>query len=313
MQSFTIILLNKPSQNNTLESILELQSEQILLGTTSPIKSPHKKVAIIELKDNINYSQALNELQDLAQTEWIMYLKSSETILQFNEYVNTLLVNPKEIYGFKIMQDDVILKEPRLWNKKANKVVFKNPIFEKPNIEPTKIADVMLYQNKAYDPTIALKLEAWSRAMPLSVDAAYYKAFSFLADKKFTDFKRIIANYLFNINNTDIPSVMARYYLALVQGIIDNNSNEAIKNIIMCLAENPLMAEFWCLLGDIFVKAEKFQDAVEFYENAIILGGRRLNSDFWPMQISKYEAYPNEMIEKCKKAISSAETYQSNV
>jgi cytochrome c-type biogenesis protein CcmH/NrfG len=96
---------------------------------------------------------------------------------------------------------------------------------------------------------------------------------------------------------------MARYYLALVQGIIHNEVKEALQNIILCLSENVLMAEFWCLLGDIFIKLDKFDYAVAFYENAILLGSRRLKLDTWPMQISKYQEYPNKMIEECNKLI----------
>jgi tetratricopeptide (TPR) repeat protein len=313
MHPFTVIILNKIDPNNVLRSALYLEPQQILVGTLSPLKLDSKIAAIIELKNTNNYSEALNELQEIAQTDWILYLKDNETIIQFDEYMPNLFVNTKEIYGFQVLQDDVILKEPRLWNKKINKVIFKNPVFEKPNVEPTKIIDAILYQNKTNDPTAIRRLETWKRTMPLSIDASYYKAFAALADRNFTEFKRIIAHYLFNLTKSDIPSVMARYYLALVQGVVENNTKEAIKNVVICLAENPLMAEFWCLLGDIFVKTENFSDAIEFYENAIILGARRLNLDFWPMHISKYETYPKEMIEKCKKVASSAETYRSNV
>ncbi len=299
--------------NPNLQSIIDLDPQQILLGTFSPIKVEYKQVAVINLKNNINYGEALNELQGMVQTDWILYLKDNETILQFNEYIPNLFLTPKEVYGFQILQDDVIIKEPRLWNKKEQKAVFKNPIFEKLNVDSTKIIDVMLYQSKVNDPDISKRLDAWKRASPLSVDATYYKAFGELAKKNFVEFKRTIAHYLFNMQRTDIPSIMARYYLALIQGVVDNDTREAIKNIVICLAENPLMAEFWCLLGDIFVKAEKFEDAISFYENAIILGNRRLTLDFWPMHISKYDTYPNEMISKCKVALKTTEVYQSNV
>ena len=228
MQPITVILLNKSDPNNTLRSILNLQPQKILVGTFSPIKVDHKDIEVIELKGN--YNEALNQLQDLAKTDWILYIKDNETMLQFSEYFNNLLLRPEEIYGFQVLQDDVILKEPRLWNKKAHKVSFKNPIFEKPNIEPTKIIDVMLYQYKTDDPVALKKLDDWKKAMPLSIDAAYYTAFAALATKNFIEFKRIIAHYLFNINKADIPSVMARYYLSLVQGVVENNTNEAIKN-----------------------------------------------------------------------------------
>jgi len=313
MYPFTVIILNKTDPNNTLRSVLSLDPQQILLGSFTPIKVDSKAAAVIELKNNDNYSESLNQLQEIAQTDWILYLKDNETVVQFDEFMPNLFVNNKEIYGFQILQDDVILKEPRLWNKKINKVLFKNPVFEKPNIEPTKILDAILYQHKTDDPSALKKLEVWKRAMPFSIDAAYYKAFAALADRNFTEFKRTIAHYLFNLAKSDIPSVMARYYLALVQGVVENNPQEAIKNIVMCLAENPLMAEFWCLLGDIFVKGEDFENAAEFYENAMILGSRRLNSDLWPMHISKYDIYPKEMLGQLRHTISRAKTYQSNV
>jgi tetratricopeptide (TPR) repeat protein len=313
MEPITVILLNKGSGNLSvsLDSANELHPQQIILGTFSAIKPHLKEVLVIDSKNSANYSSVLNELQEMAKTDWILYLKDNERILQFNEHMPNLVMKPQEIYGFQILQDDVIIKEVRLWNKKERKVSFKNPVFEKPNAEPTQILDVILYQQKADDPNIVKNLDLWKRAMPLSVDVHYYRAFMDLAQKNFLEFKRNINQYFFSIKRVDIPSVMARYYLSLVQGVVENHTQEAITNIVACLAENPLMAEFWCLLGDIFVKGGKFDQAITFYENAMILGCRRPQQDFWPMHISKYTEYPTEMIEKCKAAISHTEIYET--
>ncbi len=311
MEPITVILLSKGNSNlnNALESLNEIDPQQIILGTFSEIKPQFKKVILVDLKNATNYSGSLNELQEMAKTEWILYMKDNERLMQFNEYIPNLILKPKEIYGFQILQDDVIIKEARLWNKKEQKINFKNPVFEKPNAEPTQILDVILYQQKSNDPNVQKNLDLWRRTSPLSVDVYYYKAFADLANKNFIEFKRSINQYFFSIKRVDIPSVMARYYLALVQGVVENNVPEAIQNIVACLAENPLMAEFWCLLGDIFIKSGKFDHAIAFYENAMILGCRRQQQDFWPMQISKYTDYPKEMIGKCKTAISSTEVY----
>ena len=56
---------------------------------------------------------------------------------------------------------------------------------------------------------------------------------------------------------------------------------------------------------------KKFHQAKDFYENALILGKRRLATDKWPMDISKYGAYPKKMIESCDKIIESHSTYSS--
>lgn len=313
MEPITVILLKKENNlDEALQSALSIQPKQILIGSFKPFQSKIKEAVTIELKSNLNYSEALNELQNMAQTDWIFYMKDNETILQFNEHIPSLLIKPKEIYGFQILQDDIIMKESRLWNKKEQKVVFKNPVFEKANIEPTKIVDIILYQQKCNDINQVNGLNLWKKSAPLSVDASYYKAFNELSKKNFKEFKKIINHYLFSVNKNDIPSVMARYYLALVQGVVENELKEAIQNIILCIAENPLMAEFWCLLGDMFVKMEKFKHAIAFYENAMALGGRRQQLDFWPMHISKYDEYPREMMEKCEKTIANSTAYESS-
>ena len=314
MHPITTILLNKENDpDKAIESIMTLRPHQVLLGTFSPIKSKFKEVGVIELKKDLPYNKALNELVNLAKTDWILYIKDNESLVQFDEYVPTLLTTPKDIYGFQIMQEDVVIKEARFWNKTENQIVFKNPVFEKLNAEPTRIINAILYQQQVSDPKINTILESWKKSQPFSTEACYYKAFAALAQKNFKDFSLLITNYLFHARVNDMPTVMARYYLALVQGIVQNESREAIQNIILCLAENPLMAEFWCLLGDIFVKKEKFKDAMVFYDNALILGSQRLNLDVWPMQISKYNDYPKEMVEKCKQVLASASQYRSSV
>ena len=303
MVPITLIVLNKGNNiDDALNSVSNLGLENIIVGTFSKIKL--QKAITIDL-DSTDYSQCLNKLQSLAQTEWIMYMKDTERLVHFNEHIPNLLIKD-EIYGFQTLKDDVIMKEPRLW-KKERKVVFKNPVFEKPNVNVTQVVEAILYQQKEHNTSVALDL--WKKTSPLSVDASYYKAFDMLSKKDFKEFKRMINHYLFSVKKQDISSIMARYYLALVQGIVDNNIKEATRNIVICLSENPLMAEFWCLLGDIFTISGKFKDSIAFYENAIILGSRRQKLDLWPMHISKYQSYPEEMIEKCKKAISSVKGY----
>ena len=69
------------------------------------------------------------------------------------------------------------------------------------------------------------------------------------------------------------------------------------------------MAEFWCLLGDIFYKIKQYDKAVEFYDNARIIGQRRLMDSDWPMEISKYSSYPEKMIESSKEIIKNTVLY----
>ena len=83
--------------------------------------------------------------------------------------------------------------------------------------------------------------------------------------------------------------------------------------IVPCIVKNPTMAEFWCLLADIFYAINDCEKALCFYENAKILGSRRLKSCDYPMEISKYQEYPNKMIEACKSLKPNLNFYASSL
>jgi len=299
----TVIVLNKTDKvENTVQSALNLKPKQILIGTYTPIKS---KYEVVEFQEKSNYSADLNKLLEMVKSDWVFYIKDNEIIIQMDDLD---CLDDKAVYGVQILQDDIIIKESRLWNIK-NKIKFKNPIFEKPNMRPTKFLDVILYQEKVNDDRVLKMLEAWKKSNPMMLDPYYYKAFYALGNKNFKEFKSLIIHYLFNSRVNDVSCVIARYYLALVQGLVDGETNEAISNLVLCLAENPLMAEFWCLLGDIFTQTQNFEKAIIFYQNAILLGSRRLKLDEWPMHISKYHEYPTEMIEKCTNITKNTKQY----
>jgi tetratricopeptide (TPR) repeat protein len=103
--------------------------------------------------------------------------------------------------------------------------------------------------------------------------------------------------------------VMTNYYCSMVYCYIKKNYQESIRFLMPCLAVKPTMAEFWCLLADIFYATKQYKKASSFYENALILGSKRLNSDDYPMEISKYKEYPQKMIESCEKIKSSTKLY----
>jgi hypothetical protein len=101
---------------------------------------------------------------------------------------------------------------------------------------------------------------------------------------------------------------MLKYYLSMVY-LKYKNYRTSLFHLLACIAVRPLMAEFWCLLGDIFYKQDKFIESKMFYDNAVILGSRRILSDEWPMEINKYKEYPEKMAESCNKMIYESRYY----
>lgn len=300
MLPITVITTNRSNKiDATIESALSIEPKQILIGSYVPFETTNRKIDVVKLQGD-DQGKELNELMKSAKNDWILYLREEDVILSVNDDFD---FSENEIYACLILQNDVIIKEARIWNKK-NKVSFKNPVCEKLSLDATKVLDIIIYENKkALD---AKKIDLWKRSNPLAIDPYYYKAFIALSERKFKEFKSMITHYLFNAKKMDISHIMSRYYLAFVQGMIEDAADDAIKNLVLCLSENLLMAEFWCLLGDIFTKLNKFSEAIDFYQNAIILGSRRLKLDLWPMQISKYHEYPTEMISQCNKVLKNS-------
>jgi len=144
----------------------------------------------------------------------------------------------------------------------------------------------------------------WHLKEPNNPDVFYYHAACLLAMGKHKDFLNVSERYMRLSRGKTVAATMNKYYYSMVKSLINKQNIPAVQNLIQCLGVNPLMAEFWCLLGDIYYQNIKRYDmAKEFYENAIILGASRPKEDKWPIDVSKYEEYPQKMIESCKNMI----------
>ena len=98
---------------------------------------------------------------------------------------------------------------------------------------------------------------------------------------------------------------MLRYYASMVNCYVNKDYHSAVSHLIVCIEEKPLMAEFWCMLGDIYFAIRDYGRAKSFYENGMIFGSKRNKADDWPLEISKYKEYPEKMLNACDSAVSS--------
>ena len=150
--------------------------------------------------------------------------------------------------------------------------------------------------------------ESWVERCPTIPDPYYYRAAILLSRRKYGRFLADAEKYLFleQSPGAAISTTMMRYYIAQVHCYNRRDHSEATRYLASCLMTRPLMAEFWCLLGDVYYHLlDAYDKAMEFYENAMVLGSRRLASDPYPMEISKYKTYPEMMIENCEKILVS--------
>lgn len=302
----TIHLLTKNNQQTiqaTLESISSLNCKIIAgdLGSTDNTIMICKKMNVetLDLK-TLPRNKARNILCEKSKNSLNFWIEPWEILMQGMSVFNKFSANA----GYTaILQNKTITHEIRLWKGNAK---FINPVFETLDIEYAENTPLLLASNGKIDYDDYLnQINLWKTTEPFIAKPYYYQACILLAQSKYKEFINTAETYLFMDKTNSMPATMIRYYYALAQLVYNKEFKSALKSINLCLCEKPLMAEFWCLMADIYYHLlHKFNEAKEFYENAIILGGKRLKDDKWPMDISKYKSYPTKMIESCQSLIN---------
>lgn len=314
--SITSIIVNKQNENticHTIESILPISSSVIIADSNPSIelKSICNSYGITIVKSgNLNVCQIKNNLIEGCKTKWVLFMNPWEIFVDGHEKIKDISnVDEKLSFRLKVINQNTITKEVRFWNLK-NKLKFENPVFECVKDDNSRYIDATIYslKNNTDFKTQLEEIEKWKLEKPTLPDPYYYQACIHLSMGEFDKFMNAGEYYLFS-EKVGMSAVMTKYYMSMVDLYVNNKPQEAIKKIIPCIAVNPLMAEFWCILADSYFMTKKFEKAVYFYENAIILGSRRKNSDFWPMEVKKYKSYPEEMIEKCNKILKETRVF----
>ena len=312
-------MLTKNNENTIEKALISL----------SPIKNNHIIVADLGSQDSTlsiceNYGVEIFKIPYMSRCDarnhiiskrggWHMYLEPWEVLTM--GHLDLAKVSHSETsevshssYYMTIIQNGTLTKEIRLWNGDYK---FINPIFEHLNTNTDKELNIIIYSNGGLSYTDAMEgIENWKKSEPISSEPFYYQACMLFIEGKYEEFIKISEHYMFLNKTLSISSIMIRYYYALSQILAKKNAKPAIQNLIICLCENPLMAEFWCLMGDVYYHIlNDFIKAKTFYKNAIVLGANRLKGDKWPMEIAKYKSYPNKMIESCNQILDSSQYY----
>lgn len=222
---------------------------------------------------------------------WMFWIEPyEELITEIPQFPN----NPACFY-LDLYQNDVLYKDIRIWHSSLNLRY----------IYPTE--EVIIYENSIYLENLILKskpksinikeIEQWKSQYPNAVEPYYYSAFYHLSQNNFEQFELLANEFLFRKDKEDEATIMTNYYLSLVE-YHSGKTSAAVKRLMKCIILKPQMAEFWCALGDIYYKFYDYKRSKSFYENAIILGSRKLKKDKFPTDVKKYKLYPEKMIQK---------------
>jgi len=305
--SLTIQLLIKDNERTLEKSILSIL----------PLKSHIKAVDFGSKDDSLEICRKHNiqviRLQDGDRSKirnemmgdgWNFYIQPWEVLISGHEYLVKLPPTGPLSYYIDIYQGQVVTRDIRLWRD----LTFRYPIFETIiDRKAQKLGEVIIWSDNPPKRDILPRIEEW-KSKSGSIEPLYYEAWAMLQDEKYDSFVAIATHYL-SLDSHSKSAVMLRYYLAQIQAYINKEMGKATRNILPCIVAKPLMAEFWCLLGDILYSRKKYKKAREFYENAVVLGERRKGDDDWPVEIAKYKEHPDKMIASCREMVAGTKLF----
>jgi tetratricopeptide (TPR) repeat protein len=303
MNQITTCLLTKNNADTIQSAIRSVRSlGPVLVGdcgsTDSTLVSARMEGANITALPFQDRSQAKNHLSALAKTSWLLVLEPWENLAGGKDEIIKIANGPEIACRVQVLQGSMLIKETRLWATRLN-FQFRNPVYETIDpVEPMLETYIVSKGDRDFKSKYAA-IEQWEAARATFPDPHYYHACLLLSEGKYDEFLSRAERYLF-LENKGISAVMTNYYVGLILLYFKKKPQEALEKVLPCLAVKPTMAEFWCLLGDVYYRTRDYARAKTFYENAIILGARRLKTDFWPMDIVKYKEYPEKMIASCE-------------
>ena len=209
-------------------------------------------------------------------------------------------------YRVMVIQNGIINKETRIWYNSGPK--FINPVFEELNVDSNVQSPLTIYSSGRPNYHGFLDtINKWKEDKPVASVPWYYQACVLLSLGKHEEFLKVSEHYMHVGDKKSMSAIMNRYYYSLVQLLYCKKVRPTLQNLSICLANKPLMAEFWCLMGDVHYHLRGDYDKAKcFYENAIFLGKKRPLDDEWPIDIAKYSKYPTKMIESCKSLIKES-------
>lgn len=307
---------NEPHLEKCLQSVLELNPEYVI-GYTGDISKEEYQICLKYAPNstyifewNDNFSDARNFIREKTNSSWIIWIDSDELIEKdsINKINKLLESKPKGLYHkFRLIHGSTTMGQIRMFYN-TDKIKWSYPVHER-----------ILFDNLPqdhYDIEIVHKVQNILRSsdrniriLKKSIDQDetnpefhFYIAIEYhLCGKQMKALLHAEKFLYFNgVKGIDIRKMYMRYLISWINIYHIGNNQKAIQILLAQLIMNCNISEFWCLLGDAYVRLGKFDSAKQFYSNAITMGEFKYDN-MWLVDLDKYDKYPKERIKYCEK------------
>lgn len=295
--NLTVQIITKNNASTIVECLNSVAGLPVLVGdigsTDGTLELIQGQGVAVERMPMIA-DEARNYLSQRCTTDYQLWLKPQEV---FQGEIGQLT---EPSYLVTVVNGGLVSKEVRLWHKKTQ-ATFRGSIFEYLDFSATAIHPMVLFTKGQ---SLSLQgIQEWKDREPLNPDPYYYEACLLFGQREYDKFINASEHYMSLQTKPTMSAIMNRYHYAIVQIIHKKKVRPALQSLNICMCARPLMAEFWCLTGDVhYHLLNRFVDAKAFYKNAMILGRYRA-ADQWPIDVAKYRAYPEKMVRSCNDLI----------
>jgi tetratricopeptide (TPR) repeat protein len=320
---------NEPYLKDTLESVKPLDPEYVIVYNGK--ENSEESELCLQYAPNSTYfhkwNEDFSELRNIAlkntNSYWILWIDSDETIDKESADKITELVNSKPsnpYHNFKLIHGNTTVSQLRMFSK-TSKEKWRFPIHEKiiPEILPDWHPDIKItHRINNNERSHIRNINILNKALesnPASPEYNFYLAIDYHLVGQHMKSLLCAEKFLLHypIRSVDVKKMYMRYLISWIYTFQMRNYQKAIQIILGQLAQNCNIAEFWCLLGDIYIKLGKFDSARIFFQNAITMGKYKYDH-MWITDLDKYEVYPEIKIKLCetKKGIDFSEIIREN-
>ena len=304
---------DEPRLEKALESAKDLNPEYIIIYT-GDIKAKEyeicrwydPKCTYTEWKDH--FSEIRNLAIERTTADWIIWLYSDEEIEQSSipKILEIAKTSSNPYHKFELIHSSIKMKQMRMFHKSGNKK-WEFAVHERivPTTLPENHSDIHIIHNiQNVQKSSARNINIINRELekdPSNFDYHFYAAVEYHLINQQMKALSHAEKFLFNYTtkNNDVKKMYMRYLKAWICAFHLNNQQKSAEIAFGQLVHNCNIAEFWSLLGDIYLNLGKFDHAYRLFENAIIMGQYKYDG-LWATDLDKYDKYPKIKMEYCK-------------